>query len=331
MNILFCNISWMKQYQGITDDDKPKYRGNYLSEQDAANDIFNFSEYNGRCYGYVRHEGELTPPAWLEDASAWKDRQTQADLVVWCAFKDRNTARIVGWYRDAVLHRDEQYRPSFTNPDYELDYFIETESKNAFLLPENSRTFRIDSADRAGKGKGFGKTDVWFAESEYARKELVPAVLEYIRSYTGPRGNFVLTDGLAEALPADMDASVGQEELLREAVRRIENEDFTGALSYCNAALKPGSTPEILYTKAYCLYSLSAFDKARELLEKCRAQDPANLRITEMLAFCSDMAGDWDDTLVYLEELLEGTREEESRDAIRDMIAEIRGYVRGES
>ena len=42
MKILFCNIVWMKKYQGITDDDKPKYCGAYVSEQTAGADIFNF-------------------------------------------------------------------------------------------------------------------------------------------------------------------------------------------------------------------------------------------------------------------------------------------------
>lgn len=291
MRVLFCNIVWMKKYQGITEDDKPKYIGEYVREEDAASDIFNFSEYNGRCYGYVRHTGELVPPH-EEDTNC---------LVVWCAFKDKNQGRVVGWYKDAALFAEEQYQPSFTNPDYELDYFFSAESKNCVLLPENRRVLKVERAAKAGRGKGFGKDDVWFADSEYAKTVLVPEVLRFIESYDGPRENFVLTDEAVHALPAD--AAGTADELHAKALALIETEDYLAALSWCNAALAVKEQPEYLYTAAYCLYGLSAFDRAKVPLEKCLAVDPMNLRVLEILAFCSDMTGDFEKARYYLEKM----------------------------
>ena len=294
MRILFCNIVWMKKYQGITEDDKPKYCGEYVREEDAESDIFNFSEYNGRCYGYVRHTGDLVPPtAGGEDDSKC--------LIIWCAFKDKNQGRVVGWYKDAALFAEEQYQPSFTNPDYELDYYFSAESKNCVLLPENKRILKVERAAKAGRGKGFGKDDVWYADSEYAKTVLIPEVLHFIEAYDGPRENFVLTDEAVRALPPDISGTA--EELHAKALSFIEAEDYLTALSWCNAALAVEEQPDYLYTSAYCLYGLSAFDRAKVPLEKCLAIDPLNIRVLEILAFCSDMTGDFEKTRYYLEKM----------------------------
>jgi len=330
MKIVFCNIVWMKKYQGITDDDKPKYCGDYVSEEAAGGDIFNFSEYNGKCYGYVRNEGDLMIPDHLaKDFEMEQAQQETASgvLVVWCAFKDKNTARIVGWYKNAVLWRKEQYRPSFTNPEYELDYFFEADAKDCCLLPGNQRTYKIERASKAGKGRGFGHTDIWFADSPYARCEMIPAVVDYIESYEGPRDNFVLTEEMIKALPADADCALPQEDLIQKGLSLFEKEDYTGALSWFNAAVRNRKTPEVLYYTAFCLYNLAAFDKARVLLEKSLASRPDSLPAMELLAFCSDMTGDWETTLECLAKMIGLTQDEEAKTMIRDTITQMHTYL----
>jgi tetratricopeptide (TPR) repeat protein len=59
----------------------------------------------------------------------------------------------------------------------------------------------------------------------------------------------------------------------------IEKEDYLTALSWCNAALAVKEQPEYLYSAGYCLYGLSAFDRAKVPLEKCLAIDPDNIRV----------------------------------------------------
>ena len=329
MKIIFCNIVWMKKYQGITDDDKPKYCGAYVSEQTAGADIFNFSEYNGMCYGYVMNEGDLIIPEHLAavfDKTSDHDCTTDGVLVVWCAFKDKNTARIVGWYKNAVLYREEQYQPSFTNPEYELDYYFAAKSGDCYLLPENQRTFKIERAVKAGKGKGFGRSDIWFADSAYAREELIPEVLKYMESYNGPRVNFVLTEEMANALPQDS-AAVSREDLIEKGLRLFEKEEYIEAISWFNAALGIRDTPDVRYYTAYCLYHLAAFDKARILLEECLAEDRNSRAVMELLAFCSDMTGKWDKTVEYLGKMIDLTQEENVKEEIRGTIAEIHNYL----
>ena len=54
MRILFCNIAWMKYYNGITHDDKPVNGGSWVKENENAIECLNFTPYNDRIYcGYV--------------------------------------------------------------------------------------------------------------------------------------------------------------------------------------------------------------------------------------------------------------------------------------
>jgi len=336
MRIIFCNIAAMKKYQGITDNDKPKYCGSYITEDAAGADIFNFSEYNGKCYGYVLNEGDLILPDHLAvnfELSSGQEDTIEGVLVVWCAFRDKNTAKIVGWYKNAVLYREEQYQPSFTNPEYELDYYFEADSKDCYLLSEKQRLFTIERASKAGKGKGFGRSDIWFADSPYAQNELIPQVVKYIESYAGPRENFILTGEMINALPAAAAAAAAAESrevLIRKGLEFFEQENYLEALARFNAARQTEETPDVLYYTAFCLYNLAAFDKARVLLEKSLETGPDSLPAMELLAFCSDMTGDWDTTLKCLEKMIDLTKEEAAREVIRGTITEMHTYLAGE-
>jgi tetratricopeptide (TPR) repeat protein len=340
MRILFCNIVWMKKYQGITDSDKPKYFGTYVTEQDAKADIFNFSEYNGKCYGYVRNDGDLILPGHL--TADYREEYENKDsvggfLIVWCSFIDKNISRIVGWYKNAVIYKKEQYQPSFTNPEYELDYFFEADSNDCVLLPADQRTFKIEKSSKAGKGKGFGREDIWLADSPYAGEELIPAVITYIKSFEGSRENFVLTKEMTEALPvlqntlSQAESIQGQEarreDFLQEGLRVFEQEEYLLAISWFNAALQIKESPDVLYYKAYCLYYLSAFDKARSLLEKSLEARPDSLPANELMAFCCDMTGDWEAANTYLERMLDLTSEDDKKDVIRGTISEMKAYL----
>lgn len=54
MRVLFCNIAWMKYYNGITDDDKPANGGSWVKENENATECLNFAPCNDGTYcGYV--------------------------------------------------------------------------------------------------------------------------------------------------------------------------------------------------------------------------------------------------------------------------------------
>lgn len=40
--IVFCNIAWMKDYAGVTDDDKPRNGGKFVEVNGTACESLNF-------------------------------------------------------------------------------------------------------------------------------------------------------------------------------------------------------------------------------------------------------------------------------------------------
>jgi len=151
MNIIFCNIAWMKNYTGVQEDDQPINGGSYIKEYGEGAEQFNFLDYNGKCYGFFMMHGKIALEAHFENAS--KD-QAYIDevLVVWVATNENNETRIVGWYNNARLYREEQFQEAFTDEAYNLYFNVEASAKDCFLLPEEQRTFPIQRAAESGKG-----------------------------------------------------------------------------------------------------------------------------------------------------------------------------------
>ena len=56
--VVFCEITWMKYYGGVTENDRPKNGGKYIAENETGGEVYNFAPYNHKCYGYVMHYGE---------------------------------------------------------------------------------------------------------------------------------------------------------------------------------------------------------------------------------------------------------------------------------
>ena len=56
--VVFCEVAWMKQYRGVTDDDKPMNGGKYIEENGDGGEVYNFKPCNRKCYGYVMHYGD---------------------------------------------------------------------------------------------------------------------------------------------------------------------------------------------------------------------------------------------------------------------------------
>ena len=58
MKIIFCNITYMNRYMGITDDDSTNKGGSWVVKNEDAHEQWNFLNYNGNCYGFVMNPGE---------------------------------------------------------------------------------------------------------------------------------------------------------------------------------------------------------------------------------------------------------------------------------
>ena len=68
-------------------------------------------------------------------------------------------------------------------------YWFSTKAENAYLLPEENRVFEIGRASKTGAGTGFGQQNYWYAESNYAKENIIPAVLKFIENNRDKRIN----------------------------------------------------------------------------------------------------------------------------------------------
>ncbi|MBQ1785214.1 MAG: hypothetical protein II005_00570, partial [Turicibacter sp.] len=64
-----------------------------------------------------------------------------------------------------------------------LYYRFEADINDCTLLPEQDRRYQIGRAKKVGKGKGFGQSNVWYANTEIAQKEVIPEVIKYIERF----------------------------------------------------------------------------------------------------------------------------------------------------
>lgn len=167
-NIVYCNVGWMRKYDGLSVDDSMKYGGSY-NKDNIGHEINNFTLIGDKYYGYVQPPGS----AYTINVSAHFDNvvdDSYADnvLVVWTARSDDKGRVITGFYKDARVFRHIQNLDDATAEyRYYSDYNIV--SSDAVLIAPQDRTFKV---------MGMGQSNVW-----YGNEEINNEVLKYIENY----------------------------------------------------------------------------------------------------------------------------------------------------
>lgn len=174
MAIVFCNIGWMKHYDGIRGDSIQ--RGGSYNNDSVGHEVCNFTPCNGSVYGYVRPTGRIS----VERLGAKKGADHASGVtVVWTAGPDKGGTAIVGWFANATVFRDLQLipRPSRTHRISNIsEYRIVASVENAHLVPALERDFLIP---RRVKG-GIGQSNVWYADRPESAA-LVADVIKYVK------------------------------------------------------------------------------------------------------------------------------------------------------
>lgn len=175
MAIVFCNIGWMKNYDGIQGDSIQ--RGGSYNKDAVGHEVCNFTACRGKVYGYVQPTGRIS----VERLGASKGAD-KADgvTVIWTAGPNAGGTAIVGWYTNATVFRDFQEIPNPCKKHRSnniTEYRIVAPIENAHLIPEQERDFLIP---RRVKG-GIGQSNVWYADKPES-VGLVDDVIKYIHS-----------------------------------------------------------------------------------------------------------------------------------------------------
>lgn len=159
MKILFCNVGWMRDYNGIAGDSIE--RGGSYNIDSTGHEVCNFSTIKGKVYGYVQPTGQVKIEKLGADKS---DSSVSGVTVVWTAGPETGGTAVVGWYKNATVYRDYQEFENRTPIQLENElthYRIVAKSEDATLLPPAKRNLLIP---RAVKG-GIGQSNVWYADA----------------------------------------------------------------------------------------------------------------------------------------------------------------------
>ncbi len=228
--ILFCNMGWMKKYDGKRDDDRRPEGGGSHNEKNIGFEICNFSEIEDHVYGYTQTHGDGDDNIDIEDTSLNLKRITgekedeekeyvSGVTVVWTARRQTSTDRtvIVGWYNNATVYHHPQpiTSPTQLQKDNNIFYYkISALASDAILLLPEGRNFRIN------KEKNFiVRTNTRYAytealEVEPEHKNTISEVIQYIKFYN---------EGIVLQVPdADMSASEGNPQIVSH-IRRERN------------------------------------------------------------------------------------------------------------
>jgi 5-methylcytosine-specific restriction enzyme A len=160
MPLLFCNISWMREYKGHHridgQEDQPRRGGKFVVKFGVAHECCNFlPEENGIVYGHVE--------TWRGDIKKGQDTQIKIENlganrgalhvdgvdVVWTATHESGGKRVVGWYRNARIYRfrqkhEEGYPTEQHGRDKVSSYRIIARQEDVHLIAEHQRNLLLD-------------------------------------------------------------------------------------------------------------------------------------------------------------------------------------------
>lgn len=266
MKVLFCNIGWMKYYEGVTDEDPILFGGSYNEKFKDGVEQYNFVDINGYCYGFVETKSTKgkSNELHIEKIEGISNLASEAEgvLVIWMA-KDpyEKHTKIVGWYKDATVYRVYQEK----NIALYSIYNVKAKSENCVLLPENKRNRIVFRAKEIGIGKGPGMSEVWYARDPEAR-DIVKEYINYVLNYKGPIENTYFKKEEIEAISPD---NVSEELHYVKGNDYVEKEDYRNAIKHYNSVIKMNHQHvDALYDKGFSLFRLNAYDAALSQFKK---------------------------------------------------------------
>lgn len=310
MKVLFCNVAYLNYYDGrIAGEEKPNSGGRWVLENGDAHEKWNFLNMDGRCYGYVQGNSDSMHIERLEGTSR-RDEVAEDVLVVWCAChpKKENGTVVVGWYEHATVYRDVQQMPATPISGLERDYWIKTKAENAYLLPTEFRTFKVGRAAQSGRGTGFGKQNYWFADSEYAKETLIPALMEFIESHRGYRMN-QLNDAFECPEPC---LPLSEEELA--LYDSMDNEQWLERLPLAYRWFQMSPSADAAYDVAFCLKNCFQYEKSLAWYEKVLDYDRTDDNTREELAYLYQQCQQYEKSIACAKELMRSEQAKSNQD-----------------
>lgn len=168
MRVVFFRTPWMKDYNGITDDDVPVNGGSWVKENSDAHEAHNFTNCSGWVYGFVQ---PITLDIKRIDKNA-RDSVTNT-LVIFFSTKPGGGQYIVGWYKNAEVFKNWG---TIIHPKRETkykEYHAKALFKDAHLVKVKDRRYELPVRP--------GEKNVWYGK-DYLNKSQLADIIEYINA-----------------------------------------------------------------------------------------------------------------------------------------------------
>ena len=297
MKILFCNITYMNRYIGNIEEDAPRGGGAWVKIHQDAHEKWNFLNVNGNCYGFAMNKGDQFHIERIEGVSH-QETQTEDVTVVWCAPNSGDTV-IVGWYEHATVYR--YYQESCGTPfGLARQYFVQANADHCYLLPEDKRNYVIGRAATDGKGRGFGQSNFWYADSEYAKENIVPDVVEYLQNSRPFRINKTNCDFMP---PVNVNVPLTEAEDTQASTYFDENE-YMAFLPLGFRAFQAKPTADNAYFLAASFKGLHQYDAAISWFNKAIEIEGDSWDTTSNLPYLLEEAGRYAEAIDIAKKLL---------------------------
>ena len=183
--ILFCNLAYMREYNGIKDGDVPVNGGEYVKLHQDALEKYNFA--NGKTIkgfvetkytdGFETHKKPKEIHIEKFDRTLANAEKIDGVKVIFVAKKPGIKEKVVvGYYDDATVYRNRNH---YEKRGEELQYNIETKKGNARLISDNIREYLKAPLARTS-GVGFGQSNLWYAGTTELGREIANDLINKI-------------------------------------------------------------------------------------------------------------------------------------------------------
>lgn len=258
MKALLCKINWLSRYHGEVDDN--------------VYEKSNFINFDGIYYGYIHAKS-------LEHFV--HQHHTIFDYVIFYATHETKGDKIVGWYKNAIVFRDEQ----LFDPD--CPYFVRANEDDVVLLSEEDRHFSIN------------------AKEVVSLIEITKSLDHYLKR--SKRINYRRSD-LQLSSTMNLPSLQKTCEFIEQAM--VEEKGIQ-ALQLVNKGLRTyGNLASLLYYKAWILYSFAQYRVASTILHQIMNVNEMHEFACYVLGNINFQTADYQTAIQYFKEVKKINKDE---------------------
>ena len=229
--VLICRISWMREYQGLTNDAIIAPAGRFPKQNGWGGECWNFRAWRGRMYGYARVNPHGDPQPVIRRLNSTTDADSVDDVtVVWVAHQGAiDKTYVLGWFEHSTVLGEFLDRPdaeriaheasvkdlSIEVGQEEVQYFVTCKKEDARLLAESERAFPVPT----GKGWMAWQSLLFYPDRGAEHEGFKSRLLDYIDAYRHGRDTSAVPYSAARELDDGRFTVEGKQVLVTHVAR----------------------------------------------------------------------------------------------------------------